>query len=122
MGTFPWHPSPGFLLLAVTVLARCREREGRLALSKTPELQGRGQALFCLPQVSGPSWLQLPTELEGQVHRVREHRETQPLHQTVWNLGPPLTCCSPWNMQGSAKRWRLPPGWWPSQQRCPGQA
>lgn len=45
MGTFPWHPLPGFLLLAVTVLARCGEREGRPALRQSTRAPGEGAGL-----------------------------------------------------------------------------
>lgn len=61
MGTFPWHPSPGFLLSAVTVLARCAEREGRPALRQSTGAPGEGAGLALpAPGRAGPPGCSFP--------------------------------------------------------------
>ena len=95
VGRFPWHPSPGFLLLAVTVLARCGEREGRPALRQSTGAPGEGAGLALpAPGCAGPPGCSFPlskrqtkAKSAGSVNTGRLSPFTKPM----WNLGPPLT-------------------------------
>lgn len=89
VGTFPWHPLPSCFLLAVTVLARCREKGGQPGLAaECLEPHGRGS-----PHEAS-LWLKRPLSSGfPKTGRWRKARSTGPayprnlkrlpLHQTV---------------------------------------
>lgn len=68
VGTFPWHPSPSFFLVAVTVLAR-RGRRGEQQGPEQSTLEPReGTGLAALPQDKVHPWAAAP-QPEGQARK-----------------------------------------------------